>query len=74
MSSQPLDERLSLRLLAGLVLSLLEEDSASPELISFLTEVVSGDADGAARSLLQIELILRSLNPSSAKLLGRALR
>jgi len=49
-------------------------------LISSLTELAEalallGDAgDAVVRSPLQIELILRSLSPSSAKLLGKALQ
>lgn len=53
----------------------LREISESPELISFLAGMVARNADaGGGRSRLQIELILRSLNPSSASLLGKALR
>ena len=50
-----------------------EGDWASLALTCSLTEILNGDAGGAVRSPLQIELILRSLNRSSAKLLGRAL-
>jgi len=55
-----------------LVLGLLQEILASPELISSLTALAEArsalGADGdVARSPLQIELILLSLNQSSGK-------
>jgi len=72
--SPSLDVPLFRRLLESLALS-LSEDSESQESISSLMELLEAvDAGAAVRSPLQIELILRSLNPSSAKLLGRALR
>jgi len=73
-SSLSLDEQLFQLLRELLDLSLSEGVSVSPELISFLTERESVGAGAGVRSPLQIELILRSLNPSLAKLLGRALQ
>jgi len=56
-------------------LSRLEGVSVSPELIFFLMEAAQHeDVDVGERSQLQIELILRSLSPSLAKQLGKALR
>ncbi len=67
MPSHSLDEQLC-RLLQELqALSLSEEVSVSPELTSFLERKFDDVGDAAERSPLQIELILRSLNPSSAK-------
>jgi len=71
--SHSLDERRCQQLLALLDLWHSEGDSGSQELISFLTESSSVDVDVVVRSPLQIELILRSLNPSSAKPQVRAL-
>ncbi len=74
MSSPSLDEQRCQLLQELQDLSLLEGVSVSPELISFLTERGRGDADAVERSPLQIELILRSLNPSLANPLAKALR
>jgi len=71
--SQPLDAQLCRLLLELQALSLSGEVSVSPELICFLTESSDAGAGDAERSPLQIELILRSLNRSSAKLQVRAL-
>jgi len=66
-----LEDQQQLEQLAAL---LVRELLASPELIFSLTGISRDDGDGAARSPLQIELILRSLNPSLAKLLESPLR
>jgi len=58
------DEEHSRLQLEALGLLLREALSGSPVLISFLTEMLNAAADGGVRSRLQIELILRSLNPS----------
>jgi len=68
-----LDERLCRQLLE-LLDHLQSEESGSQELISSLTALlVHAGAGDAGRSPLQIELILRSLNQSSAKRQVRAL-
>ena len=73
MHSPLLDEQRCLRLLEWLDPSRLEEHSVSRESICSLMELFrAGDAVGA-RSPLQIELILRSLNPSSGKRQVKAL-
>jgi len=72
-SSPSLDEQLCQLLQELLDLSLSEGVLVSPGLISFLMEIGSGDDAVVALSRLQIELILRSLNPSLGKPQGRAL-
>ena len=72
MSCPPLDGQLFQLLQELRVLSLSEEVWVSPELICFL-ESRSEDGGVGVRSQLQTELILRSLNPSSARQLVKAL-
>jgi len=72
-SSHSLDEQLCRLLLELQALSLSEEVSVSPELISFLERSSRDAGAGVERSPLQTELILRSLNPSSARPRVRAL-